>query len=241
MTFEKGIKVTDACHGNTLRRARISVRIIEALVSIPLFTRDDEAVFHADPHAGNLFFNEETDELVIYDWAMTDRLDLDERRLMLLLMSGLMLRDEQMIYKTIIKFSRSGLNDSIHTLVKKEIREFVSALSPLTCPGFEQVLELVDKLVFTGIKFSTPLLIFRKVLMTMNGLLHDMNMKLPLENVLARHFLDQYLKNFWVSEGNTLANRIPLKHTDIFSLYWSSQWLGLRIGMQAGRRLLTVY
>ena len=239
MSMEKGIKVTDVCTGNTARRNRLAARIIEALVAVPLFSREDESVFHADPHAGNLYVNEETIDLVIYDWAMTDSLSLNERRLLVLLMAFVMLRDETMIYQTVIRLKVSNLTDATDRRVKKLIRQFVSEISPFSWPGFEQVLSLLDDLVLTGINFSSPLLIFRKVLMTMSGLLHDMNVKLPLEEVLAGYFLDRCMGNLWFMEKSLMVKN-PLSDFDMFSLCWSTQWLGTRIGMQTWKRWLNI-
>ena len=41
--------------------------MIEALIAAPLFSRDDPAIFHADPHAGNLLYDEPNRELVVID------------------------------------------------------------------------------------------------------------------------------------------------------------------------------
>jgi ubiquinone biosynthesis protein len=41
--------------------------LIEGLISVPLFSRLENVVFHADPHAGNLLYDEARRELVILD------------------------------------------------------------------------------------------------------------------------------------------------------------------------------
>src|SRR5215469_13927555 len=85
MTAEQGVKVTEAFPRAPLRRGRIARQVIEALIAVPLFSAKPEAVFHADPHAGNLLYNEPHRELVILDWALTERLSLAARRQVVML------------------------------------------------------------------------------------------------------------------------------------------------------------
>ncbi len=64
MSVETGVKVTEAFPRSPIRRARIAEQLIEALVAVPFFSREEEAIFHADPHAGNLLYDETNRELV---------------------------------------------------------------------------------------------------------------------------------------------------------------------------------
>ena len=74
MSAEAGVKVTEAFPRLPIRRARIAGQLIEALVAVPLFSHAEEAIFHADPHAGNLLYDETNRELVVLDWALAERL-----------------------------------------------------------------------------------------------------------------------------------------------------------------------
>ena len=77
MSAEDGVKVTDACRRFPIRRRRIAEQLIEALIAVPLFSRDEVAIFHADPHAGNLLYDEPNRELMVLDWALAERLGLN--------------------------------------------------------------------------------------------------------------------------------------------------------------------
>jgi ubiquinone biosynthesis protein len=66
MTEECGVKVTEASTSPYRRAAQL----VKALVIRPLFAGETAALFHADPHAGNLLYNDETRELILLDWAM---------------------------------------------------------------------------------------------------------------------------------------------------------------------------
>src|SRR5699024_5515521 len=48
MSREPSVKVTDAFRRSPIRRGRIAEQLVEALIAVPLFCREDTAVFHAD-------------------------------------------------------------------------------------------------------------------------------------------------------------------------------------------------
>ena len=237
MSLEQGVKVTDALPDDQWSRHRLAERIVEALIAVPLFSADEESEFHADPHAGNLFYDSKCEDLLIFDWAMTGKLNRNERRQIILLISAVMLRDEYLIYSTVRQMGRHPLSYSASAKIRDQVRRFTSGLSPLTVPGMEHVLSLLDRLVRTGISFSTPLLIFRKVLLTMDGILYDMNLRLPMENILTRYIFSQETGKFLNMDREVLSSHVPLSYFDMWSLWWSAQWLGPRIGMQTGERL----
>ena len=237
MSLEQGVKVTDALPDDQWSRHRLAERIVEALIAVPLFSADEESEFHADPHAGNLFYDGKCEDLLIFDWAMTGKLNRNERRHIIFLVSAVMLRDEYLIYSTVRQMGRHPLSYSASAKIRDQVRRFTSGLSPLTVPGMEHVLSLLDRLVRTGISFSTPLLIFRKVLLTMDGILYDMNLRLPMENILTRYIFSQETGKFLNMDREVLSSHVPLSYFDMWSLWWSAQWLGPRIGMQTGERL----
>ncbi len=94
MSEESGVKVTDAVAAlPAWRRKQLAERLIEALVVVPLFSARPSPLFHADPHAGNLFYDPERGELIILDWALTERLTREQRRRLALLVCMVGLRD----------------------------------------------------------------------------------------------------------------------------------------------------
>jgi len=75
------------------RRRKVAEQLIEALVAVPLLSAQQDAIFHGDPHAGNLLYNNRTGELTIIDWALRERLSRDQRRHLALLFLMVTLRD----------------------------------------------------------------------------------------------------------------------------------------------------
>ncbi len=74
MTEERGIKVTNAAARlPAARRRKVAEQLIEALIAVPLLASQEDAIFHGDPHAGNLLYDNRTGELTIIDWALRER------------------------------------------------------------------------------------------------------------------------------------------------------------------------
>ena len=58
LTEERGIKVTSAAARlPASRRKKVAEQLIEALVAVPLLSSEKDAIFHGDPHAGNLLYD----------------------------------------------------------------------------------------------------------------------------------------------------------------------------------------
>jgi len=237
MSLELGNKVTEVFINEPAQRNQLAQRIVEAMVAVPLFSPDDQAEFHADPHAGNLYFDEDRDDLVIFDWALTETLDREERRHITLLISAVMLRDEYLIFSILEKLCGDSLSGQTGARVKARICHFTLGLSPLTLPGLKHLLALLDEVFRIGINFPSALLVFRKVLLTLDGILHDLDLKLPMENVLTAYLLGGNNGRLRFDAYSPGAPFIRLSNTDMWSLWCSASWLGLRIGVQTGTRL----
>jgi len=81
-----GCKVTDADLPAGRRRG-LAEAMVEALVARPFWSDAQTAAFHADPHAGNLFFSRDG-RLAILDWSLAGQLTTDDRIQMAQLLLG---------------------------------------------------------------------------------------------------------------------------------------------------------
>jgi len=185
MSAEPGVKVTDAFRRWPIRRERIAEQLIEALIAVPFFSWEDAAVFHADPHAGNLLYDEPTRQLVVLDWALAERLERESRRQLVLLAAMTILRNPEGICHAIEALAKSEQNP------KALIRQHVTRLfEEFESPGVLQAMMLLDELALEGVRFPPALFLFRKVLFTLDGVLHDVaGHDVRIDHVIAREFL----------------------------------------------------
>lgn len=109
LTEEHGEKITTAVAGlPNCRRDRIAEQLIEAVVAVPLLTPGGNAMFHADPHAGNLLYNKRTGILTLLDWALTGHVTEEQQQQFAMLFLMVCLRDSRGVCKVIEAISVRG-------------------------------------------------------------------------------------------------------------------------------------
>ena len=218
MSEERGVKVTDACRRFPIRRRRIAEQLIEALIAIPLFSREDVAIFHADPHAGNLLYDEPNRELVVLDWALAERLDLKERRNLIMLTLMMMVRDRAGVAQAIRALSRRAPG----RIIERFVDRYFDALPTDQSPGALDAMRLLDQIAMGGATFPAPLFMFRKILFTLDGVLHDVvGSDVRIDNVMAREFITRWLASFGLFHT-------PLELRDFVKVGWASACAGLQ-------------
>ncbi|HTT65858.1 MAG TPA: AarF/UbiB family protein [Bryobacteraceae bacterium] len=192
LSEEEGVKVTAAlADASDTQRRRAAEQLIEALVAVPLFARGERTIFHADPHAGNLLYDEGSGELVLLDWALTETLTAEQRRHVAILALMLGLRDPVGICGEIEALALGRRLSAAHrNFMREQVDRFLGRLPLSRLPGSMDAMRLLDRLALEGIRFPPGLMMFRKVLFTLDGILHDIaapNLRMDL--TLARHML----------------------------------------------------
>jgi ubiquinone biosynthesis protein len=229
MTEETGAKITDVFAEQPRLRRRVAEQLVEALISVPLFSQEEAALFHADPHAGNLLYNERTGKLVILDWALTERLNREQRRSIVLLTILLGLRDTagvaSMTKALTCRDTELGQWES--RLIDDSVARFIDALPAAQVPGSMEVMQLFDQLALNGVRFPAAMLMFRKARFTLDGVLHDIAG--PIVRVDENAF--SYFVNRWLtSAGNAYE---PLFLSDGILLQMSALCYPGRLWMRA--------
>jgi ubiquinone biosynthesis protein len=219
MSEESGVKVTEAFPRSPVRRQHIAAQIIEALLAVPLFSRANQAIFHADPHAGNLFYNEPDRELVVLDWALAERLNLETRRRLIMLALAMIWRNPDGVRETILALSRRrGRRKRRERVINAAVDRFFAHLPQDHSPGALDAMLLLDDIALHGVSFPACLFMFRKILFTLDGVLHDVaGPGVRIDNEIAREFVTRWIascglffaplraKDFLTAGGSALA------------------------------------
>ena len=82
-----GGKVTSHGFENSARKRQLAELLTKALLAKPIFSEAGPAMFHGDPHAGNLFFTDEG-RLAILDWSLVGTLGEAERTAVVQILLG---------------------------------------------------------------------------------------------------------------------------------------------------------
>jgi len=235
LTEEQGIKVTSAAARlPAAGRRKVAEQLIESLVAVPLFSSTQEAIFHGDPHAGNLLYDNRTGDLVILDWALRERLDREQRRHLALLFLMVSLRDPLGTSNEVVALSQPRIrpNSLRGRKVREAVDKFLDALPPSRMPSGADAMRLLERVAIEGAKFPSSLIMLSKVMFTLEGILGDIvGSETAMGFTLARH-----VAQHWIA--NRAAFRSPLMTRDWFSLQCSALLFTSRLWLQWERALL---
>ena len=217
LTEERGIKVTNAAARlPAARRRKLAEQLIEGVIAVPLFAATGDAVFHGDPHAGNLLYDRRTGELTILDWALRERLGREERRHLALLFLMVSLRDPVGAANEIIALSRQKTGTAGRRAARESATEFLGQIPASTLPSAADAMRLLERVALKGVRFPASLIMLSKVMFTLEGILGDIvgddsGMGFAIARRVARHWL-----------ANRSAFRSPLRTGDWLTLQCSA-------------------
>jgi ubiquinone biosynthesis protein len=235
LTEERGIKVTNAAARlPASRRRKVAEQLIEALVAVPLLSSQEDAIFHGDPHAGNLLYNNRTGELTIIDWALRERLSRDQRRHLALLFLMVTLRDPVGTYNEVVALSQQHIRSASPRgrMIAEFVTHFLGELPVVRLPSGVDAMLLLERLAMKGVKFPGPLIMLSKVMFTLDGILGDVGgSSNGLGFAIARH-----VARHWVT--NRKEFRSPLKTRDWVTLQCSALLYTGRVWLQCEQAIL---
>ncbi|WP_213184231.1 AarF/UbiB family protein [Desulfosarcina cetonica] len=209
MDFLDGPKLADADLSEP-QRQRTAESLFTAVVLKPLFSPRDAALFHGDPHAGNIlavFTPESTDPAIgLVDWSLAGHLDRGDR-----------IKTVRMI-QAILKKDLTGMCDAIRSLTLKASLATPSPRQSLRdliigwmrdpangrLPLVKQAFRLLEALSMEGFVFPADLMLFRKAIFTLEGVLHDLWPAFDMNTAIARYVMSLLQQEMPVRLSNML-------------------------------------
>lgn len=203
---------------------QLARRIAETLVAQPIFSATPAALFHADPHAGNLMLTPEG-KLAILDWSLTGHLNETDRAELVQLILGAMTLNPERLEHSINELSLQRPNRAAVDEV------LVAALRKLrrgTLPGLSWLTSLLDDLVVrAGVIFNADLMLFRKSLLTLEGVLTGLTQgdSERQEALLDETIFSGFLYNWageWPHALGARALHTHMSALDALSVLWAT-------------------
>ncbi len=210
-----GCKVTDS-EGSAHQRQQLANTVFDALVAKPFWSDTPSTTFHGDPHAGNLLLADDG-RLAVLDWSLVARLDKAQRVAVVQIVLGALTLDETQICRTLATLARKPPTEAL-------LRATVSnALRPValgTFPGFDWVLGLMDRLATsTNMGFDEELIMFRKALLALTGVIADISTLCSKEGVLMGSGLRQFQSELAIRPFVSMDTRAFGSHVSTTDLY----------------------
>ena len=214
MELVRGVKITDAYIGEAEKRAMLARRLSDALMYDVLFSPHESALFHGDPHAGNVFHVEDGGEdpyrIALIDWGLAAEFNRRERQKMVQLMLGLSLRHAKRLANNVdvlVEWEPEGPDDV--AAMKARMKEL------LEDERGEGMFALLDKLIARlareGYSLRFDATMFIKSQLTISGILAELDPEFEQ---------DEYVMGRMASQvGRELGKR--LLHT-VYFLKWNS-------------------
>jgi len=227
MEFVHGEKISDAYPGNPGQRAVMARRLSDALTFDVLFSPKTEALFHGDPHAGNVFHvtNNPKDpyQIALLDWGLCGTFQRQERLALVQLILGVRLRDAKRLRNNVGALLEGGLPDS-----PEKLKRIDAVIDEVLKPkarrsGFEAIEELLLALIQEGYATRFNLNLFVKSQVTISGILAELDpsfkqddyVEKRISGLVWKELPKRILYTLWFPAWNSRSYRSLVSNEDI--------------------------
>lgn len=182
-----GARVTDIERdpGAAKLRRQLARSVIESLIADAIFSRAATTIFHADPHAGNLFAMPDG-RLGILDWSLAAEISKQEREHFVEMFLGAISLSGRRIMKAVRALA---LSVSDEDAAREAIRRSLRRVRRDQVPGPSWFTDLFEDLMGNGVRFPANLVLFRKSLFTLEGVVKDIDPDCSIRRIFLREAL----------------------------------------------------
>lgn len=183
----EGARVTDVekdPSAGKLRR-RLATTVVESLIADVIFSRSATTIFHADPHAGNLFAMPDG-RLALLDWSLAGEVDKRQREHMAEMFLGAIGLSTRRVTKAVRAIS-TAIEDEVR--VREVVRLSLRHVRRDQIPGPSWFTDLFEELMANGVRFPANLVLLRKTLFTLEGVVKDIDPDCSIRRVFLREAL----------------------------------------------------
>lgn len=178
MEYFPGSKITEADLSKTARR-HAAERLCEAMICEVIFSSAPSSLFHGDPHAGNILVEAKPTKgsmrLGLVDWSLAGSLSLELKKELVALVAAIAVGDLEGIILHVEKLVAQGPGDLSHENCRDQLAGLVKEADFANNSLLGKSFYLVGELAFAGVVFPAQLLLFRKALFTLEGVLLDLD------------------------------------------------------------------
>lgn len=215
MTRLDGAKVTDVADLPAARRNALAELMVRALIGQPVWSLAPRALFHADPHAGNLIAMPDG-SLGIIDWSLAGHLSETHREQIARIVLGGVTLDAGRIAGAIEALAVGGCDSSrLAVCVERALRDVRWG----ALPGVSWLLRLLDSVVQSaGARLCGDLLLLRKTLLTLEGVVADVSPDASVDAIMFAAGLERFARDWpgrLVCTPGSRRHAWPLSNVDL--------------------------
>ena len=212
-----GAKITNVAGLTAKERRRLAITLARICIIRPIQDMNGESIFHGDPHAGNLAYTFEGQwpKIIFYDWTMLGRLGRLERLAMVLLTLGLITDHGKVIFYAadVITKGSISLDKAMSGKIDGVIEEAMSGLRKGDRGILSSIEFLFEKFTYQGVVFSADLMMYEKALVTLKGVLADIDPDFSRDDYLVRSAFTTFMNDM------IHLRLVKMVMKDIWSIY----------------------
>jgi ubiquinone biosynthesis protein len=231
-----GEKITDHPLESDSKKHRLARLVTRALLAESVFSPAHWAMFHSDPHAGNLIYTRDG-RLAILDWSLVGHLGEAERIAMgQIVLAAVMLEPERIVELLAQLDERRSVDRAV---LERIVDDSLRRIRRGQLPGITWLVALLDEATQTArLRVAPDLLLFRKSLHTLEGVLNELgadgfNLEQALLIEFIRHFGREWPTRWCAAPLSrsypTRLSNVDLAHTLLSAplaaaRYWQAEW-----------------
>jgi ubiquinone biosynthesis protein len=201
MEFIHGGKITEAYEGRPKERAELARRLSDALTFDVIFSPQENALFHGDPHAGNVYYVEDNQEdpyrIALLDWGLSAEFSREDREKLVQLLLGLNLQNGKRLgnnVDVILDWEPQSPEE------RRAMRERVEKIAvEYKGEGMFAVLnQVIARLAIQGYSIRYETAIFIKSQVTIAGILKELDPEFEQDKYLMSRMTGQVYKELHV-------------------------------------------
>ena len=230
MEFVRGEKISNAFAGDERQRAIMARRLSDALTTDVMFSREEEALFHGDPHAGNVFHvlsdPKDPHRIALLDWGLFGLFPRQQRRQLIQLMLGIQLNEARRLRKHLGALVQGDLpTDRVKAeRLNQMIKETLQQRSKRS--NFDTLGDLILRLGKEGYVLRFNVALFIKSQVTIAGILAGLDPALKQDDYLMeraaglvkRELPKRFLYTLWFPKWNSHSYDSMLSNEDVKDL-----------------------
>lgn len=171
MEYIDGVPVTELKLEPEQRNA-LARRIFQTIICQPLFSNDECALFHGDPHAGNILAVSDAPAKVpavaLIDWTLAGRLPKARRAQLMEMMVGVITGDHRKIRDAVGRLCGESAGSM-------EIEELLAASFHHDDDPLKTAFYLLEEMTMAGLVLPPELILFHKAFFTLEGVVNDLS------------------------------------------------------------------
>jgi len=253
MEFIDGKRINDIDLSDR-QRLQLARLLFEAVICLPLFLEEEWALFHGDPHAGNILVipggASNNLDIALLDWTLAGHLSKQHRLMVMKLLLAIVKNDSRILIEVISSLALTGGEAPDGQKLTSTLGSLLASQKYLACDFLQKAFLLLEAMTFQGLVFPAELMLFRKTFFTLEGVLNDISpgfsMGEALECYLAGLVMQEFPKRyantiFAVTDGSEQYQSL-LSSSDLLELTFHltfGQWqIMTRMMMQQNTSLL---